>query len=60
MSAEIDEYPSLRCQDIRIKKQSVTDGPENSISHHKQILHRGEGWIMKDDFYFTSSKIMYT
>ena len=26
MSAEIDEYPSLYFQDIRKKKQSVTDG----------------------------------
>ena len=40
MSAEIDEYPSLRFKDIR-KKNKVsrtdtrTDGHENSIPHHK-------------------------
>ena len=44
VSAEIDEYPSLRFQDIR-KNQSVTDGHtdgrENSIPHNKQSLWGG-------------------
>ena len=54
MSAEIDEYPSLRYQDIRKKKtNSVVDGHtdgrtdgqhENSIpAPHKQSLREGGG-----------------
>ena len=45
VSAEIDEYPSLRFQDIRKKSKchgwtdGHTDGQrENSIPHHKQSL----------------------
>ena len=57
MSAEIDEYPSLRFQDIRKKTVSRTDTRtegrtdgltngqrENSIPHlHKQSLRGGGG-----------------
>ena len=46
MSAETDEYPSLRFQDIRKKPVSrATHGwtSENSIPHHKQGLQKGGG-----------------
>ena len=53
MSAEIDEYPSLRFQDIR-KKNKVSDGHtdgqrENSKYHHKQSLGGGGYKYMPDD-----------
>ena len=49
VSAEIDEYPSLRFQDIR-KKKKVSDGHtdgqhENSKPHHKQSLRGGGGGL---------------
>ena len=39
MSAEIDEYPSLRFQDIRKKKQSVMDGRTHGRTDNMKTLY---------------------
>ena len=44
MSAEIDEYPSLRFQDIR-KKPKVTDVHTNGRPYHKVCVGWGGGGI---------------